>query len=186
MDVAQHGVLPEPADHDEPHENYGGDYLLLGVERVGDQYVGDFQQLLLDIVNDLDVPVVQVHHLSLFVRVLLEPFPAGGLHRPEGHAPAPRGVDDADARYLKPALGGLRTAGPEYAEPPRELARLGDVALVDGGGQQVGGVGEHLPDEGGVVAYPIHGLAEEVAVSLLAMLPVLSHLGEIDFPHRHV
>ena len=40
--------------------------------------------------------------------------------------------DSSMTRFLKPALGGLCAARTEHAEPTRELARLGDVALVDG------------------------------------------------------
>ena len=179
--VAQDSVLPEPAHHDEAQQDHRGDDFLRGVERVSHQYVGDGLQLLGVVLDDLDVPVVQVHLLAVIAEVLHEPALARGLHRPECHALAPRGIDGADARYLETRLGSLVAARPEPAYAPRALAGLGDVALVDGNGKHVGRVGEHLPCKVGVVCDPVDVLREAVAVCLLAMLAVFSHLREIDF-----
>ena len=180
VDIAQDHVLPEPADHDEAQKDHRGDYLLRGVERVRHQYVGDGQKLLGVVLDDLDVPVVQIHFLA---EVLREPALVRCLHRPERHALTPRGIDHADARYLEAGHDGLVAARPEPAHAPRALAGFGDVALVDGNGKQVGRVGEHLPCKVGVVGNPVDILREVVAVCLLAMSAVFSHLREIDFSH---
>ena len=181
--VPQDSVLPEPAHHGEAQQDHRGDNLLRGVKRVSHQYVGDGLQLLSVVLDDLDVPVVQVHLLAVLAEVLHEPALARGLHRPEGHALAPRGIDGADARYLKAGHDRLVAARPEPAHAPRALAGLGDVALVDGNGKQVGRVGEHLLYKVDVVGHPVDFLREAVAVCLLAMPAVFSHLREIDFPH---
>ena len=181
--VTQDRVLPEPAHHDEAQQDHRGDDFLRGVERVRHQYVGDSLQLLSVVLDDLDVPVVQVRLLAVLAEVLREPALARGLHRPEGHALAPRGIDGADARYLKAGHDRLVAARPEPAHAPRALAGLGDVALVDSNGKQVGRVGERLPCKVGVVGDPVNVLREVVAVCLLAMSAVFSHLREIDFSH---
>ncbi len=183
IDIAQDSILPEPADHDEAQRDHRGDDLLRGVECIGHQYVGDGQQLPGVVLDDLDVPVVQVRLLSALAEVLREPVLVRGLHRPEGHALAPRGVDHADASYLEAGHDRLVAARPEPAHAPRALAGLGDVALVDGNGKQVGRIGEHLPCKVGVVGYPVDILREVVAVCLLAMFAVFPHLREIDFSH---
>ena len=183
VDIAQDRVLPEPADHDEAQKNHRGDNLLRGVERVGHQYVGDGLQLTGVVLDNLDVPVVQVHLLAVLAEVLREPALARGLHRPEGHTLTPRGIDHADARYLEAGHDRLVAARPEPAHSPSALAGLGDVALVDSYGKQVARIGEHLPCKAGVVGYPVDGPREAVAVCLLAIFAVFSHLSEIDFSH---
>jgi len=183
VNVAQDRVLPEPADHDEAQEDHRSDDLLRGVECVCHQYVGDGLQPLGVLTGDLDIPVVQVHLLSVNTGMLFKPLLAGCLHRPHGHALTSCSIDDAQTCHLKARLDRLVAARPEPAHAPGALAGLGDVALVDRHGEKVGRVGEHFPHKAGVVGDPVDIIRETVAVGLLAMFAEFSHLREIDFPN---